>query len=154
MQPTYGWNGSLRLCKKTAMRISLALAVLLFGLTVGCRKRSTPATGEGTGTTSTGGAGPGTSPAGGYVPAVAAPPNSPAAIAQSELDRKLASGDVRLQLQVLDELLQAWNMSQPNPPKSLEDFIQAGMLRKLPTPPAGKRFLIDPKTAHVVLANQ
>lgn len=88
------------------------------------------------------------------MPAVAAPPNSPAAIAQSELDRKLASGDVRLQLQVLDELLQAWNMSQPNPPKSLEDFVQAGMLRKLPTPPAGKRFLIDPKTAHVVLANQ
>jgi hypothetical protein len=85
---------------------------------------------------------------------VAGPANSPAAVAQSELEKKLASGNPQLQLQVLDDLLQAWNMSQGAPPKDLEDFVKAKMLLRLPQPPPGKRFAIDQKLGRVVLVSQ
>jgi hypothetical protein len=89
-----------------------------------------------------------------FVPPVAGPANSPAAMAQSELEKKLASGNPQLQLQVLDDLLQAWNMSQSTPPKELEDFVKAKMLIRLPQPPPGKRFAIDQKLGRVVLISQ
>lgn len=70
------------------------------------------------------------------------------------MDKKLASGNPQLQLQVLDELLQAWVMSQNSVPKDLEELVRAKMLSKLPTPPPGKRFAIDQKAAQVVLVNR
>jgi Fic family protein len=70
------------------------------------------------------------------------------------MDQKLASGNVQLQLQVLDELLQAWVMSQSTVPKDLEELVRAKMLAKLPTPPPGKKFAVDQKTARAVLVNQ
>ncbi|NBV21157.1 MAG: hypothetical protein EBS05_04440 [Proteobacteria bacterium] len=81
------------------------------------------------------------------------PANSPAAIAQSELDKKLASGNPQLQLQVLDDLVQAWVMSKGSLPKDLEELVQAKMLNSVPAAPPGKRFVIDPKKGHVVLGN-
>lgn len=89
-----------------------------------------------------------------FVPPVAGPADSPAAVAQSELDKKLASGNPQIQLQVLDDLLQAWNMSQSSPPKDLEDFVKAKMLVRLPQPPPGKRFAIDQKLGRVVLVSR
>lgn len=88
------------------------------------------------------------------MPALPVPADAPVAKAQTELDRKLASGNPQIQVQVLDELLQAWAMSNPELPKDLEEFVRAGMLTKIPPPPPGKRFLIDRKKARVVLANQ
>ncbi len=70
------------------------------------------------------------------------------------MDQKLASGNVQLQLQVLDELVQAWVMSQNSIPKNLEALVQAKMLTKLPAPPAGKRFAVDQRTGRAVLVNQ
>lgn len=70
------------------------------------------------------------------------------------MDQKLASGNVQLQLQVLDELVQAWVMSQNSIPKDLQALVGAKMLTKVPTPPPGKRFAVDQKTGRVVLLNQ
>jgi hypothetical protein len=122
----------------------------------GCRKRAStnaanaPVPAE----TAPGGATPTQTPKGAFVPALPVPADAPAAKAQTELDRKLASGNPQVQVQVLDEILQAWAMSNPELPKDLEEFVRAGMLTKIPSPPPGKRFLIDRKTARVVLANQ
>lgn len=118
-----------------------------------CKKNSetlaSPQSGEASGAPGAGG-----QPRAAFVPPVAGPANSPAAVAQSELEKKLASGNPQLQLQVLDDLLQAWNMSQGAPPKDLEDFVKAKMLLRLPQPPPGKRFAIDQKLGRVVLVSQ
>lgn len=83
-----------------------------------------------------------------------APPDSAAGKALSEMDQKLASGDVQAQLQVLNQLLQAWVMSKNSFPGRVEEFVKAKMIAKVPVPPAGKKFLIDTKAVQVVLADQ
>ena len=131
------------------MKLVIACCLLVALLSAGCRKKSGSADSNQSGDL------PATAtPKGEFTPAAAVPADSPAGKAQSELDRKLASGNPQLQLQVLDELLQAWNMSKPAPPKDVEDFVRAGMLSKIPPAPAGKRFAIDQKSGHVVLVNQ
>ena len=39
-------------------------------------------------------------------------------------------------------------------PRGLEELMAAGYLDKMPTPPRGKRFDIDPKKIEVVLVNE
>ncbi len=138
------------------MKSVLLICVLATLIHTGCRKRTSTTTDNApvTPATAPAGASPALTPKGAFVPALAVPADSPAAKAQTELDRKLASGNPQVQVQVLDEILQAWAMSNPELPKDLEEFVRAGMLTKIPTPPPGKRFLIDRKTARVVLANQ
>ena len=70
------------------------------------------------------------------------------------MDQKLASGNAQLQLQVLNELLQAWSMSKNSAPKDLNEFVTAGMLTKLPVPPPGKKFALNQQGTAVVLVNQ
>ena len=138
------------------MKHLILWSLLAAALAVGCRKRSTgPAPDAGAGAPSQPSSGGATTPApaGTFTPAPAVPADSPAAKAQKELDQKLASGNVQLQLQVLDDLVQSWVMSKGSLPKELEELVQAKMLTSLPTPPPGKRFVIDPKRGHVVLGN-
>lgn len=141
---------------KSGMKLALVLCLIAVLVHSGCRKRSNPPAGSSpeTSVDPHGATTKVQTPAGAFVPPLAVPPDSPAAKAQTELDRKLASGNPQLQLQVLDELLQAWAMSNPDLPKDLEEFVRAGMLTKIPPPPSGKRFLIDRKAGRVVLANQ
>ena len=87
-------------------------------------------------------------------PPATPPPGSPAAKALNEMDQKLASGDVRAQLQVLSQLLQAWVMTRNGFPSEVQEFVQAKMIAKVPAPPAGKRFAIDRQSVQVVLADQ
>lgn len=138
------------------MKRTLICCLLTVLVASGCRKKSSPSSEGSSGSPAVpgGDSSKTQTPAGAFVPPLAVPPDSPAAKAQTELDRKLASGNPQMQVQVLDELLQAWAMSNPELPKDLEDFVRTGMLTKLPTPPPGKRFLIDRKTGRVVLANQ
>lgn len=132
------------------MKLTITCCLLAALLAVGCRKKTTPADPSTQATPSTAPA----APKGEFTPAPAVPANSPAAKAHSEMDQKLASGNVQLQLQVLDELLQAWVMSQNSIPKDLQALVGAKMLTKVPTPPPGKRFAVDQKTGRVVLLNQ
>ncbi len=133
--------------------LCLSLSGLIFS---SCRKKNeaAPSMGGGEAAGAPGAALAAGQPKSAFVPPVAGPANSPAAVAQSELEKKLASGNPQLQLQVLDDLLQAWNMSQSAPPKDLEDFVKAKMLIRLPQPPPGKRFAIDQKLGRVVLVSQ
>ena len=82
------------------------------------------------------------------------PPGSAAATALNEMDQKLASGDVQVQLQVLNQLLQAWVMSKNSFPDSVEEFAKAGTVAKIPAPPAGKRFAIDRNAVKGTLTDQ
>lgn len=137
------------------MKYALVGCLLVVIISAGCRKRPAPPTSVSADPGTPSSAAPNAqTPKGAFVPALAVPPDSPAAIAQTELDRKLASGNPQLQVQVLDELLQAWVMSKNELPKDLEEFVRAGMLTRLPVPPPGKLFMIDRKSGHVVLANQ
>jgi hypothetical protein len=138
------------------MKPLLIVCVLATVISVGCRKRagSTSEGASGASPVASGEASAAQTPKGAFVPALAVPTDSSAAKAQTELDKKLGSGNPQLQVQVLDEILQAWAMSNPELPKDLEEFVRAGMLTKIPTPPPGKRFMIDRKTGRVVLANQ
>ncbi len=131
-------------------RAILCLFAVALTLSAACRK---PANRE----TSSSGASPSVpadAPKQEFLPTPALPPGSPAAQAQNEMDRKLASGNVQLQVQVLDDILQAWVMSKGTPPASLDEFVKAKMLVKLPAAPAGKKFAIDPKTQRVTVMNQ
>ena len=138
-----------------SLKRSLWLAVAAFIVCVGCRKKPAPADpgAPAVGSHPSANSVP-AAPKGEFTPAPAVPADSPAAKAHSEIDQKLASGNVQLQLQVLDELLQAWVMSQNSIPKDLQALVGAKMLTKVPTPPPGKRFAVDQKTGRVVLLNQ
>ena len=70
------------------------------------------------------------------------------------MDQKLASGNVQQQVQVLDELVQAWVMTKNSIPKDLEELVKAKMLSKVPIAPPGKRFAVDQKTGRAVVVNQ
>ena len=69
------------------------------------------------------------------------------------MDKKLASGNPQLQLQVLDDIVQAWVMSKGTLPKDLEELVKAKVLNSVPPAPPGKRFVIDAKKGHVVLGD-
>lgn len=132
------------------MKLAITCCLLAILISVGCRKKTTPTDSKTAATPSDVPA----APKGEFTPAPAVPADSPSAKAHSEMDQKLASGNVQLQLQVLDELVQAWVMSQNSIPKNLEVLVQAKMLAKLPTPPPGKRFAVDQKTGRAVVVNQ
>lgn len=122
--------------------ICIAVAALV---TIGCRKKAATPNADSSAPPA---------PKGEFTPAPAVPADSPAAKANSEMDQKLASGNAQLQLQVLDDLVQAWVMSKNSIPKDLEELVKEKMLSKVPAAPPGKRFAIDQKKARVVLVNQ
>ncbi len=137
---------------KKSLCFALAASTLAFG---GCRKRggtaaSSPATPDAQDSSSSAPA----APKGNFTATPAVPANSPSAKAHSEMDQKLASGNVQLQLQVLDDVLQAWVMSQNTIPKDLGELVRAKMLSKLPVAPPGKRFAVDQKTGRAIMVNQ
>jgi hypothetical protein len=57
----------------------------------------------------------------------------------------------------LDELTMAvrsYVMSQGKPPGSMEDLAKAGAIRKMPTPPAGKEYVLAPDKMSVRLVDR
>lgn len=150
--------GLLSVLGLVTMAQHMKQAILCFAVMAvviaGCRKKSSgPDASPSDPTPATGSSG---SPAqkGTFTPAPAVPADSPAAKAHREMDQKLASGNPQLQLQVLDELVQAWVMSKGSPPKDLGELVKAKMLNSVPPAPPGKRFAVDQKQGRVVLANQ
>jgi hypothetical protein len=49
----------------------------------------------------------------------------------------------------LNRALEQWIFQHNNPPKSLDDLVKEGYLKRLPSPPAGKKFVFDPRTMRV-----
>ena len=60
------------------------------------------------------------------------------------------------QQQILTELTGAvhrcWQ-EKGRRPQTLDEVVAAGFLKSIPTPPPGKRFVIDPRAAQVVLTD-
>lgn len=52
----------------------------------------------------------------------------------------------------VDRALELWTFKRGQPPKDLNELVTAGFLQRLPTPPAGKRFVLDAAKMRVHLA--
>ena len=65
-----------------------------------------------------------------------------------------AKGSAEAALQELIGVVRAYIMTQGKTPATLEDLVKAGLIPKLPTPPPGKKFVLDAKRNSVLLVNQ
>ncbi|MBI3877015.1 MAG: hypothetical protein HY300_13850 [Verrucomicrobia bacterium] len=94
-------------------------------------------------------------------PATVAPPPQasqttiPLAAAQTGSTPAVAvPADVEKNLRDLTDALRAYFMTQGKAPTSMQDLVKAGLIRRLPEPPPGKRFAIDPSKSSVVLVDR
>lgn len=76
-------------------------------------------------------------------PAAPAQPEAPAAPPNPEVD-----------LKALNEAARAYFMGQLKDPDSLEDFVKAGFLKRLPAAPPGKKYVLSPDRKSVQLVSQ
>lgn len=74
--------------------------------------------------------------------AVAAP-EAPAAPPNPEVD-----------LKALNEAVRAHVMGLTKEPATLEDLVKAGFIKRLPTSPPGKKYVLSPDKTGVLLVNQ
>lgn len=70
-------------------------------------------------------------------------PEAPAAPPNPEVD-----------LKALNEAVRAHVMGQLKDPTSLNDLVQAGFLKRIPTAPPGKKYALSPDKKSVLLVNQ
>ena len=70
-------------------------------------------------------------------------PEAPAAPPNPEVD-----------LKVLNEAVRAHIMGQLKEPATLEDLVKTGFVKRLPTPPPGKKYVLDAKKSSVLLVAQ
>lgn len=75
-------------------------------------------------------------------PVSPAPPEAPAAPPNPEVD-----------LKVLNDAARAYFMGELKDPGSLEDLVKAGFLKRVPTAPAGKKYVLSPDKKSVLLVN-
>ncbi len=75
------------------------------------------------------------------------------AAAIAAFERDLAGTDTSVHLRILNEQLNAWMMANNAAPKDLNEFVQKGLLPRLPAPPQGKKFAID-AAAGVILVDR
>lgn len=54
-------------------------------------------------------------------------------------------------LEELNSALEVWFTAKGGSPKGFEDLVKAGYLSKVPTPPPGRQYVIDPQTFRVVV---
>ncbi len=70
-------------------------------------------------------------------------PEAPAAPSNPEAD-----------LKALNEAVRAHVMGQLKDPATLDDLVQAGFIKRLPTAPAGKKYVLSPDKKSVQLVDQ
>ena len=76
-------------------------------------------------------------------PAEAPVPEAPAAPLNPEVD-----------LKALNEAVRAHVMGLTKEPAVLEDLVKAGFIKRLPTAPPGKKYVLNPEKTGVLLVNQ
>jgi hypothetical protein len=74
------------------------------------------------------------------------PPNQPAAPAEARSTASDATPSFEPGIAELNAALSVWVFKHNNPPKDLGELVKAGLLKKVPTPPAGKRYVVNPLT--------
>ncbi len=126
------------------------LVMLLVGAVTSsaCRKRPTPAPAESQAKTEAAPA-----PAGGAAPSATGVAFAPevVAAAMKPFEKDLDSKSSNDHLRVLNEALSFWQASGRPFPKDLNDLVASKLLKHLPTPPAGKQFVLDRAGNRVVL---
>lgn len=73
-------------------------------------------------------------------PAASAQPEAPATPPNPEAD-----------LKALNEAARAYFMGQLKDPAALDDLVKDGFLKRLPTPPPGKKYVLSPDKKSVLL---
>jgi hypothetical protein len=76
-------------------------------------------------------------------PVVPSVPEAPAAPPNPEMD-----------LKVLNEAVRAHIMGQLKEPATLEDLVKTSFIKRLPTAPPGKKYILDAKKSSVLLVDQ
>lgn len=73
-----------------------------------------------------------------------------------EAERILSNADKSPEaaLELLNETLKDWLLRQPGYPKTVQEFVTARALPRLPVPPVGKDFAIDRTRGAVVLVDK
>jgi len=66
----------------------------------------------------------------------------------------VAPGEKETTLEEMSYAVQAWFTSRGAAPKSLQELVKAGFIKKLPTPPPGQEFALDTQNLRVVLVNR
>ena len=65
-----------------------------------------------------------------------------------------APGEKEATLEEMSYAVQAWFTSRGAAPKSLQELVKAGFIKKLPVPPPGQQFALDTQNLRVVLVNR
>jgi len=84
-------------------------------------------------------------------PAAGQPPPPPVA---DKTETPAPAADTSPGLAELTMAVRSYVMTQGKPPGTLEDLAKAGTIKKLPTPPAGKKYVLDPKGMSVLLVDR
>jgi competence protein ComGC len=71
--------------------------------------------------------------------------------APAEAEVEVPSKDA---LEAVTMATQSFFIAHERAPKSLEELVSSGYLRKLPAPPAGKKYVYDAANANISLADQ
>jgi hypothetical protein len=74
-------------------------------------------------------------------PALPAPPASTAVTPQEAVAE-------------INRCLELWTFQRNQPPKDLNELVTAGYIQRLPTPPPGQKFQLDPQKMRVQLVSQ
>lgn len=65
-----------------------------------------------------------------------------------------AQPDPEKDLANLNEAVRGYGMTKFRKPDKLEDLVKAGMIDRLPSPPAGKKYVLDDKKNSALLVDQ
>ena len=77
-------------------------------------------------------------------PATATVPEAPAAAAPNPVE----------DLKALNDAVRAYTMGQLKDPSTLDELAKSGFIKRLPTPPPGKKYVLDTKKSAVFLVDQ
>ena len=62
--------------------------------------------------------------------------------------------DATAALGVLTQAVRKFSAERRRVPENLDEVIRAGYIQNIPDPPAGKKFVLNPKRLEVTLANK
>lgn len=76
------------------------------------------------------------------------------AAAPPEAETPAAPPNPTVDLKVLNDAVRAYTMGQLKDPAGLDDLVKAGFIKRLPTAPPGKKYVLDAKKSAVQLVDQ
>lgn len=84
-------------------------------------------------------------------PSAAGAPPAATAVATTAPEQEIPSKDA---LEAVTMAVQSYFIRYDRAPATLDELINSGYLRKLPAPPAGKKYVYDAEKANIRLENQ